>query len=95
MIKVLKEIKKQEKWWTDGEGFTLTKLFKYNKETKLFVHQADVELFIEGVLGHMMKQKYSPYLIAGQTLKHTMWMLPRDSDAIVALKSVIEKILKK
>jgi hypothetical protein len=91
IMDILDNIKSQKKWYTDDEGFTLTKLFAWNAATGRFIHEADVELFLKSIFGIIPKTNFSPYKIIPE-LKHTFWVLPPNSDAIIRLKYLIEKI---
>lgn len=90
-MEVLDTIKEQQKWYTDDENFTLTKLFSFNDETNNFIHQTDVRLFLESVLGYIPKTSFSPYKII-DTLQHTIWILPSNVKAVLKMKEMIEDI---
>jgi len=90
-MEVLDTIKNQQKWYTDDESFTLTKLFSFNEETNNFIHQTDVRLFLESVLGYIPKTSFSPYKII-DTLQHTIWILPSSVKAVLKMKEMIEDI---
>lgn len=91
IIEILDKIKEQKKWYTDEEGFTLRKLFAFNEETGRFIHEADVRTFLKAVFGIIPKNKFSPYKIIPE-LKHTFWVLPPNTEAVIRLKYLIEKI---
>lgn len=92
-MEVLDKIKEQQKWYTDEEGFTLTKLFSFNKQTNNFIHQSDVRLLLESIFGIIPKTSFSPYKII-DTLQHTIWILPPNVKALMKLKEMIEDITK-
>ena len=89
-MKVLDTISKQAKWYTDDEGFTLTKLFSFNEDTNTFIHETDVRDFVKSVKGIIPKTKFSPYKIAN--LKHTLWVLPDSTKAVIRLGDIIEEV---
>jgi|TARA_B100000315_G_scaffold217604_1_gene218335 hypothetical protein len=89
-MKVLDTISNQAKWYTDDEGFTLTKLFSFNEDTGKFIHETDVRDFVKSVLGIIPKTKFSPYKIAN--LKHTLWVLPDSTKAVIRLGDIIEEV---
>ena len=89
-MKVLDTISNQAKWYTDDEGFTLTKLFSFNEDTGKFIHETDVRDFVKSVLGIIPKLKFSPYKIAN--LKHTLWVLPDSTKAVIRLGDIIEEV---
>jgi len=89
-MKVLDTISKQAKWYTDEEGFTLTKLFGFNEDTNTFIHETDVRDFVKSVLGIIPKHKFSPYKI--KNLKHTLWVLPKSTNAVIRLGDIIEEV---
>jgi hypothetical protein len=90
MVKVLDSIMDDSVWYTDDEGFTLTKLFSYNKETDSFVHEGHVTNFIKCVLGKIPKTSFSPYLQVD--LSNTIWLLPPSVDSVKGVKRIIESI---
>lgn len=90
-MEVFDKIKEQQKWYSDEEGFTLTKLFSWNKETKRFIHEGDVNTFLQCVFGIIPKTSFSPYKLIPE-LQHTFWVLPPNSDAVIHLKGLIEKV---
>lgn len=90
-MEVFDKIKEQQKWYSDEEGFTLKKLFSWNKETKRFIHEGDVTTFLQCVFGIIPKTSFSPYKLIPE-LQHTFWVLPQSSDAVIHLKSLIEKV---
>ena len=90
-MEVFDKIKEQQKWYSDEEGFTLTKLFSWNKDTKRFIHEGDVNTFLQCVFGIIPKTTFSPFKIIPE-LQHTFWVLPKNSDAVIHLKSLIENI---
>jgi len=89
-MEVLDTISKQAKWYTDEEGFTLTKLFGFNEATNKFIHETDVRDFVKSVLGIIPKTKFSPYKITN--LKHTLWVLPKSTNAVIKLGDIIEEV---
>jgi len=89
-MEVLDTISKQAKWYTDDEGFTLTKLFSFNEDTNTFIHETDVRDFVKSVKGIIPKTKFSPYKIAN--LKHTLWVLPDSTKAVIRLGDIIEEV---
>jgi len=90
-LEVYNKITTQQKWYSDDEGFTLTKLFSWNKETERFIHEGDVRMFLECIFGKIPKTNFSPYKIIPE-IKHTFWVLPPISAAVIRLKSLIEEI---
>jgi len=91
VLEVLDVIKSQQKWYTDAEGFTIPKLFSFNEETGKFIHEADVVMFLECVFGIIPKTTFSPYKIIPE-LQHTFWVLPSNTNAVIRLKYLIEKV---
>ena len=90
MIKVLDKIMEDSIWYSDDEGFTLTKLFSFNEQTNSFVHGGHITTFIKCVLGLIPKTTYSPYKMV--ELNHTIWLLPKSVKAIKELKKIIESL---
>lgn len=90
-MEVFDKIKEQKKWYSDEEGFTLTKLFSWNKETNRFIHEGDVEMFLRSVFGEIPKTKFSPFKIIPE-LQHTFWVLPPNTEAVKHLKTIIERV---
>ena len=89
-MEVLPTIAKHSKWYTDDEGFTLKKLLGFNEDTNTFVHETDVRDLVKSILGIIPKTKFSPYKI--RNLKHTLWVLPKDSKAVIRLGDIIEEV---
>tara|TARA_A100001515_G_scaffold42070_1_gene33206 strand:- start:1640 stop:3901 length:2262 start_codon:yes stop_codon:yes gene_type:complete len=89
-MNVLDTISKHAKWYTDDEGFTLKKLLGFNKHTNTFIHETDVYDFVKSVLGIIRKVKFSPYKI--KNLKHTFWILPDCTKAVIRLGDIIEEV---
>ena len=90
MIKVLDKITEDSVWYSDEEGFTLTKLFSFNDETDSLVHEGHVVTFTKCILGIIPKTSFSPYKMVD--LNHTIWLLPKSVKAIKELKRIIESI---
>lgn len=90
MIKVFDKIIEDSIWYSDEEGFTLSKLFSYNDETESFIHAGHVTQFVKCVLGIIPITKFSPYKIV--ELNHTIWLLPKSVKAIKELKRIIESL---
>ena len=85
-------VKELQKWYSDDEGFTLSKFFGFNDTTGMFNHETDVSNFLKSVFGIIPNSKYSPYKIVS-TLKNTIWMLPhKSSAAVIRLKYLIESL---
>ena len=84
-------IKDQQKWYSDDEGFTLSKFWGFNEETNKFNHEADVVNFLKSVFGIIPNTKFSPYKIISN-LKNTIWMLPPNTNAVIRLKYLIESL---
>jgi len=85
-------VKENQKWYSDDEGFTLSKFFGFNDTTGMFNHETDVVNFLKSVFGIIPNSKYSPYKIVS-TLKNTIWMLPhKSSAAVIRLKYLIESL---
>lgn len=93
VLRVLDKITDHQKWYTDDEGFTLTKLFGFNEETQTFVHEGDVVTFLQCVFGNIPRTKFSPYKII-PNLRHTFWVLPPSTNGVLRLKELIENITK-
>jgi hypothetical protein len=86
-------ISEQQKWYSDSEGFTLTKFWGFNEDTQMFIHEGDVVNFIKSIFGKIPKNtSFSPYSIIPK-LKHTIWMLPPSTNAVLRLKELIESIV--
>jgi hypothetical protein len=84
-------IKEQQKWYSDDEGFTLSKFWGFNEETGKFNHETDVVNFLKSVFGIIPNTKFSPYKIISN-LKNTIWMLPSNTNAVIRLQSLIESL---
>jgi hypothetical protein len=84
-------VKENQKWYSDEEGFTLSKFWGFNDTTGMFNHETDVVNFLKSVFGIIPNTKFSPYKIIS-TLKNTIWMLPPNTNAIIRLKYLIESI---
>jgi hypothetical protein len=84
-------IKEQQKWYSDDEGFTLSKFWGFNEETGKFNHETDVVNFLKSVFGIIPNTKFSPYKIISN-LKNTIWMLPPNTNAVIRLQSLIESL---
>ena len=91
-IEVLDKIREQSKWYTDEEGFTLSKLLKFNEATGEFIHETDVRNLIKSIVGEIPKIKFSPYKIAN--LKHTVWVLPDSTNGVIRIGDIIEEVTK-
>jgi hypothetical protein len=84
-------VKENQKWYSDEEGFTLSKFWGFNDTTNMFNHETDVVNFLKSVFGIIPNSKFSPYKIIS-TLKNTIWMLPPNTNAVIRLKDLIESL---
>ena len=83
-------------FYSEEEGHTLAKMFSTtadeNDENPRFIHAGEVEKFVKDILDLSgNKKQYSPMKIQSG-LDHTAWLLPHNSDAVQALKEMIESI---
>lgn len=84
-------VKENQKWYSDEEGFTLSKFWGFNDTTGMFNHETDVVNFLKSVFGIIPNSKFSPYKTIS-TLKNTIWMLPPNTNAVIRLKHLIESL---
>lgn len=87
-FEVCEEAKKSAHFYTDEEGFTMTKMFG-SKDGETFIDQASVKLFVDQLFGRNVHKTQSP--IRSCAVDHMLFVLPPNVKGATAFSKLLEK----
>lgn len=86
-----KQVEKQDRFFDEEERFRLDKLFATDDETGELENRGAVKSFFRQISPEFIKRDLSPYKMCDKH-EHSMWMLPRNVDAVKAAKDVLNEM---
>jgi superfamily II DNA or RNA helicase len=87
-FEVCEEAKQQTRYYTDEEGFTMTKMFG-SEDGETFIDQASVKLFVDQMFGRNVKKSQSP--IRSCAVDHMLFVMPPNVKSATAFSKLLEK----